>query len=333
MNKIKKYLLNLWYGLPFGFKAAGDEIMGAGDADQGGTEIQQQVTDKRVSKHLLKGEVTQEVEELRYRTYKVSDESKNFEYLGNGVAVKKDSKNIEIQRDRYKFSQENELMVTTVLEELNRINDYGTEKYRLEIKYNSTVRFKIEQFATLIDVDIDVRKKTNPKVIETTLHFEKEPDPYNPKARPFLNELVKLKDLKTEYQIERNEMASSIESITFFTYKATNEIDFTNYSFVGNAKFKRFSETEHEYLVTFEWDGYVRLPINIEGKYYSKTMDEKYKNNEKKEVALEMVNVERKAYCSVCGREMSVYDADIQKADGIEPVCKFCMEEALNKGK
>ena len=33
MNKIKKYLLNLWYGLPFGMKAAGDEIIGAGDAD------------------------------------------------------------------------------------------------------------------------------------------------------------------------------------------------------------------------------------------------------------------------------------------------------------
>jgi formylmethanofuran dehydrogenase subunit E len=58
-------------------------------------------------------------------------------------------------------------------------------------------------------------------------------------------------------------------------------------------------------------------------------MDEKYKNNERKEVAPEMVNVERKAYCSVCGAEMSVYDADIQRADGREPVCKNCLEKAL----
>ena len=60
-------------------------------------------------------------------------------------------------------------------------------------------------------------------------------------------------------------------------------------------------------------------------------MDEKYKNNEKKDVAPEMVNTERKAYCSVCGKEMSVYDADIQRADGNEPVCKECMEKVLKK--
>jgi hypothetical protein len=110
----------------------------------------------------------------------------------------------------------------------------------------------------------------------------------------------------------------------------TNEINFTNYAFVDGAKFKSFEETEHEYLVTFEWSGYVRIPLNLEGKYYSKTMDEKYKNNERKEVAPEMVNVERKAYCSVCGAEMSVYDADIQRADGRDPVCKNCLEKALN---
>ena len=28
MSKIKKYFLNLWYGLPFGMKAADTEIMG-----------------------------------------------------------------------------------------------------------------------------------------------------------------------------------------------------------------------------------------------------------------------------------------------------------------
>lgn len=329
MSKLKKFFLNLWYGLPFGLKAAGDEIMGAGEADQTGTEIQQQVSDQRVAKHLLKGEVTQEVEELRYRNYKVAGEADNFEYLGNGVAVKKENGKKAAQKDKYKFSQENGLMVSTVLEELNRVNDYGVEKYRLEINYNSLTRFKIEQFVTLIDVNIDVRKETNPTIIETTLHFEKQPDPYNPKARPFLNELVKLRDVKTQYQIERNEMASSIDNMNFVTYKATNELDFTNYAFVEGAKFKSFEETEHEYLVTYEWPGYVRIPLDLEGKYYSKSMDEKYRNNERKEVAPEMVNVERKAYCSVCGAEMSVYDADIQRADGREPVCKNCLEKAL----
>ena len=333
MNKLKKYLLNLWYGLPFGLKAAGDEIMGAGEVDEAGTEITKQVTDQRVAKHLLKGEVTQEVEELRYRTYKVSGEAENYEYLGNGVAVKKQTYKNPEGDFRFKFTQENTLMESTVLEELNRLNDYGVEKYRLEVGYNSTVRFKIEQFVTSIDVNIDFRKDTNPVIIDTTLHFEKQPDPYNAKSMPFINEIAKIKDVKTPYQIERNEILSSIDNISFVTYKATNEIDFTNYCFTGGAKFKDFKETDHEFLLTFSWDGYARIPLDLEGKYFSKSMEEKYQNKEKKDVAPEMVTTERKAYCSVCGREMSVYDADIQRADGIEPVCKNCMEKALKNDK
>ena len=84
MSKIKKYFLNLWYGLPFGMKAADTEIMGSKQVDDNGVTIQQEVSDQRVAKHLLKGEVTQEVEELRYRTYKVSNEAENYKYLGKG---------------------------------------------------------------------------------------------------------------------------------------------------------------------------------------------------------------------------------------------------------
>ena len=45
----------------------------------------------------------------------------------------------------------------------------------------------------------------------------------------------------------------------------------------------------------------------------------------------EMINTERKRYCSVCGKEMSVYDADIQEADGHKPICKDCLNKALKK--
>ena len=54
MSKIKKYFLNLWYGLPFGMKAADTEIMGNKSVDDNGVTIQQEVSDQRVAKHLLK---------------------------------------------------------------------------------------------------------------------------------------------------------------------------------------------------------------------------------------------------------------------------------------
>jgi hypothetical protein len=330
MNKIKKYFLNLWYGLPFGLKAAGKEIMGGGDEDQAGTEINQQVTDKRVAKHLLKGEVTQEVEELRYRTYKVSNESENYSYLGNGVAIKTEEKDYSItEKDKYKFSQENKIVCTSVLEEMNHVNNYGTERYVFECTYDGLVKFKIEQFATSVDVNINNKEK----IIETTLRFEKQANPYNAKSKPFINQLAALKDVKSEYELKRNEIASSLETFSFSTYKAKNENDFVSYAFIGGGKFVRIEETELEYLITYSWNEYIRVPLNLEEKYYSKTMDEKYQNKERKDVIPEMVESERKAYCSICGKEVSIYDADILEASGQPVICKECMDKVFKNEK
>ena len=326
IKRLQKVLLNFYYGLPFGLKAAGDEIMGGGEADQAGTEINQQVTDKRVAKHLLKGEVTQEVEELRYRTYRVANESENYKYIGNGVAVKQEKEKSK-DKTRFKFSQENENICESVLSTMNQLGNYGTEKYRFEIDYNSFVRFKVEKFAKKVDVDID--EKTGK--IETTLHFNTEPDPYDAASMPFINELKKLLDAKSEYEISRNEIATSIYNFSFTTYKAYNEDDLVSYSFIKGGKFKEFKKEGYEYLLTLTWNEYLRLPLDLESKYYSKSMAEKYARKEKKDVAPEMVNTERKRYCSVCGKEMSVYDADIQEADGHKPICKDCLNKALKK--
>jgi hypothetical protein len=325
MNKIKKYLLNLWYGLPFGMKAADTEIMGNKSVDDNDINVQQEVSDQRVAKHLLKGEVTQEVEELRYRTYLVENEAKNYKYLGNGVAIKEDKVEKPKERTKFKFTQENESICESVLESLKQVGKTGVERYRFEIDYKEFVRFKVEKFATKIDVDIN--EETGK--IETTLHFSTEPNPYDGTSMPFINEVKKLLDVKTEAQAERNEIASSILNISFTTYKAYNEDDFVNYSFINGGKFKEFRQDGYEYLLTLTWSEYLRLPLDLESKYYSKSMAEKYAKKERKDVDVSMVNAERKRYCSICGKEMSVYDADIQEADGYEPVCKECMAKAL----
>ena len=103
---LKNKLLNILYSLPFGLKGADSEIFGTSKKTSDGTTISQEVSDERVGKHLLKGEVTQPVEELRYRTYKVSNESKNYNVVGNGVAVKNEEKKKK-SKTRIRFSQEN----------------------------------------------------------------------------------------------------------------------------------------------------------------------------------------------------------------------------------
>ena len=58
VERIKNFI----YLIPLGLKAADKEIMGSGENDGNSINIAQQVNDHRVSKHLLKGEVTQDVE-------------------------------------------------------------------------------------------------------------------------------------------------------------------------------------------------------------------------------------------------------------------------------
>ena len=325
MNKIKKILKSLWYGLPFGLKGADTEIMGSKSLDGDGVTIGQEVSDERVAKHLLKGEVTQEVEELRYRTYKVSEEADKYKYLGNGIAIKQEEKQVNNIKTKYRFTQENENICESVLQSLNQVGKYGIEKYRFEIEYNSMVRFKVEKFATKVDVNIDDENG----IIETVLHFNTEPNPYDSTSKPFINEISKLMTATTKYEIDRNEIASSIMSFSFTTYKANNEDDFVTYSFTHGGKFEKFEQKGYEYLMTLSWDEYTRIPMDLSVKYYSKSMAEKYKNKERKNVVISVNDSERKAYCSVCGKEMSVYDADIQRVDGQEPICKECMQKAF----
>ena len=62
-------------------------------------------------------------------------------------------------------------------------------------------------------------------------------------------------------------------------------------------------------------------------------MDEKYQNKERKDVIPEMVESERKAYCSICGKEVSIYDADILEASGQPVICKECMNKVFKNEK
>lgn len=334
MNRLKKYFSRFLYALPFGLKGADKEIMGQGSVSQDGQNVQQSVTDDRVAEHLLKTEVTQAVKELRYRTYKVDDESHNYKYIGNGIAEKRQ---INRPKDRYKFSQECKLIPSNVLDELDHVNDYGKEEYTLKIKYNNPlVRFKIEEFATQIDVDFS---KEN---FLTKIHFSSIPNGYEKKSAPFINELKKLlivyntvhdKDDEIKSQVySHNEIASSIVGLSFITYKATNdESDLIEYTF-ENPNFYSIVDENNEIIITFKWEKGKRQ--DLKDKFYDPVMDAKYKNRAKKDVAPDMGNQERTAHCEICGKEMNVYDADVTKYTYGKAMCKECLEKYLkNKDK
>ena len=342
MNKFFRKIKNVIYSLPFGLKAADSEIMGSNVSGDGNdTVINQQVNDKRVAKHLLKGEITKEVEELRYRTYKVNRETDNYEYVGHGVAVKKDEKKQEPNIIR--FSQENKMICNDVLTELKSVGSYGVEKYTVSINYLSPVRFKLQEFLTLVDVVI----KEGEKAV-TTLHFNDTRNPQVFKSKPFVTELEKLEDMfnrNDTYGLSRNDFATAIICMSFTTFKATDrQPDVISYSFVTPELIGVHHENG-EFKLIYQWKDYTRLDLTE--KFFNAELEEKYRKKEKKDltsdISIEEANGKNvdswwyKHYdsvykCTRCGKEIHTFkDGFVIDNKLGEPICLECYSKSLLK--
>lgn len=332
MNKFIRRVKGLFMNFPFALKGANDVINGNENKDGASATINQEVSDNRVGKHLLKGELTQEVKDLRYRTYKVDTMAKNYHYLGNGVAVKQNENINKSSKDKYVFTQSNRIVCESVLSSLKQIGKQGCDKYWFEIGYDSCPRYRLEKYILQVDVEIDKGiSQEMARKIETTLHFSLEDNPYDASSKAFVNALKAIANNPSEYTLKHNPIISCMNSLSFVTYKATNEEDYVTYSFLGDCSCISIKSTQYEVALTYSWSSFMRLPINLEEKYYSEEMDKKYKENAPKDTPVKLENIERKQYCSICGQEMSTYDADIQKASGYKPICVNCMKQTLNK--
>lgn len=334
-NKIR----NFFYSLPFGLKAADTEIMGSDASGNGNdTVIKQQVNDKRVAKHLLKGEITQEVKELRYRTYKTAREADNYEYVGFGVAVKKDDESADKKnKGVIRFSQENKLICEDILNELKHIDSYGIERYSVNIDYSIPVRFKMQEFLKVVDVVI----KENESPI-TTLRFDDISNPQEFKSKPFIAELKKLKKLFDDndiYKLNRNDFASSVIGMSFITFKATNrQPDIVSYTFI-TPNLIGVKHENGEYKLTYRWKKYKK--IDLTDKFFDAELEEKYKNKEKKDIPTPDITIDEangknvddwwyKHYsdvykCSSCGKDINTFK-DGFTIDNVtkKPICLSC---------
>jgi hypothetical protein len=313
---MSNFFKRILHGLAFGMKSANDEILTQKASSNSDTiGIHQVINEEKLSDALLKGEVTQEVEELRHRTYEVAKESKNFTYIGEGEVVK--HKKCKIHNN--KFSQPNKLICEDVLHELKNIEKYGNERYIVSLKYDDIVRFKLEQYITMIDVDINDDKPF------LRLHFTVFPNKYDSKSKAFINELEKIVNFKSPYEIQRNEICSSINNLSFITQKAIGEDDLIKYNFF-DLSFSYIEKNSLEYIITYNFSFFTK--DNIEDKFFSETMDKKYNNKEKKDLVLNLSNG-RNRVCSMCGMPMSVYDGDITEREYGKSLCINCLKEYL----
>ena len=315
MNKLLKFFYNIFYSLPFGLKGGDNMIFQSKfSSNTDNIVINNAVTNENLGESMLKGEVTQQVEEVRYMDYKVSNESKKYKYIGDGEAIKKDIKPKNI--NKISFSQENKDICYSVYDELKRVNSYGTESHTLNIIAEEFPKFRLESYCTSFDVNID---KNN---ISINLHFSKYPDKYQVSSKAFINEL--------EWMLNCGDRSKSniykLKQISFVTYKASDEDDLILYNFY-NLICSNIVLIEHEFILTYNAEHYVRN--NLIDKFYSPTMQEKYDKKERKSDNPTFVMSDRIEHCEVCGKEMNTYDADITRQSIGRAVCVNCLEKEL----
>ncbi len=309
LNKIKKYL----YGFFFGLKNADSEMFSSKHTSNSDSNYIQQIKENNIGKDLLKGEVTQEVEDLRYSTYAVYRESNKYEYIGNGVSVKKE--NVDIDYNNFKFVQRNKLFCKSIYESLNEDSSNNFDDFTLKFTYNDVSRFKLERYVEYLTIKI-----VN-GVAKLTLRFNKDYDISNPFTKIFYKELMKLDN----DSIKINEF-NNLSSIFFTTFKAQGEDDFIMYSFY-NLEYKGYEILDEYVNITYITNVFNREDLTE--KFFSKNQNDKYNKKLSKEKTVTTISNVIDYKCSECGSILNQYDYEITKYEYGRGLCIKCLEKYL----
>ena len=287
LTKIGLYFKMLWHSLFIGMKNADAMLTTSQKTHDGsGFEIPDSAGGGGVFKDILEEKVTQEVEELRYTSYRVANESKKYRYVGNGKAVKKtesqlSERHVEVdETDNLPIIliQDNKVICEDVLTSLKEVGEKENKKkfhdHIIKVKRDLFPRFQIENYIKKL-----VLKQADGNYV-IDLYCSKYPSQFNEKKdRAFLTELQDIKSGKI-----RNSDVLDFTEISFVTTNAWGVDDWFKCSFV-----------DFEYYDTLEFDGNYVIRFgcqsnifmeNLLDKVYSESAEQKYINKEVRENAV-----------------------------------------------
>ena len=318
IKKIKNYILTLFYHLCYGLKNADNEIMTSKASVNSNINVQEQITQQNIGEDLLNSVVTQEVKDLRYSTYKVYNESKQYEYIGEGEAIKKESKkNVH----KISFIQNNRNFCDGVYESLFGDSD-ELDKFTLNIGYNYVSRFRVERFIESFQIEIENN------ICHVHFRFNYDYDLSSPITKMFYNELSELCNSSNK----NNTISDNVSCVGFTTYKAQGEDDFIMY-IINNLKYDKVEKFDTYVIVSFISLDFMRTDLTE--KFYSKEQEKKYQTKENKQTnhTFKVQSVNTVYKCSECGEEMNQYDYEVTKYDLGKSLCIKCLEKYLTNNK
>lgn len=282
-KKIYKKIKLFWYSLFFGMKGV-DNLLTTNQKEQNGSILEiSEDGGGGVFKDILEQKVTQEVEELRYTSYKVANESKKYRYIGNGKVVKKTETQLTEKHGLIDESdnlpiiliQDNSIICEDILTSLNEINQKENKKvfydYKLKIKRNILPRFRIENYIKKL-----VLKEADGNYV-IDLYCSKYPSQFSErKDKSFLSELKKIQNKEV-----RNSDILDFEELSFITNNAWGVDDWFKFSFL-DFEYYDIIEFDGQYIIRMGCQSNIFME-NILDKIYSKSAEEKYSKKEVKE--------------------------------------------------
>lgn len=281
-KKIYNYIQIFWSSLFFGIKNV-DNLLTNSQKTQNNFsfEVSDQCDDN-VFKDMLQQKITQEVEELRYTSYKIANESKKYRYVGNGKVLKKTNSQLSEKHVAIEESdnlpiiliQDNALVCEDILTSLNEVNQHNNKKvfneYHIKIERNSTPRFRIENYVK----KIVVKQAEDNYVID--LYCSKYPRQFSErKDKPFLSELKRIQNSSI-----KNSDIFDFQKLSFITSNAWGVDDWFKFSFI-DFEFFGIIEYDGNYIIRFGCLSETFME-NILNKIYSESAEKKYAIKESK---------------------------------------------------
>lgn len=275
----------LWHSLFIGMKNA-DTLLTTSQTNNDGSGYEVPETGGGgVYKDLLEQRITQEVEELRYSSYHVANESKKYRYVGNGNVVKKTDSQLKEKHVIVDESdnlpivliQDNNVIcedVYTILKEVDvKDNKKTRSSYNVIIVRDIVPRFYIEDYIK----KVVVKDAGDNYVVD--LYCSMYPRQFNEKRdKAFLSEVKKI-----QKGVLNNDVID-IQRLSWVTSNAWGADDWLHYVF-----------TDFEYYDIIEFDGNYIFRFgckaevfgeNLLDKVYSASAEEKYKKKEVKKNAI-----------------------------------------------
>lgn len=299
-----KFIRNLklfFYSIFFGLKEGDKMVTGqASDSSDKTIPIVQLKQRHNVAQNLLKGEITQEVKELRYSDYLVSEESRNYVVSGS-EATKTKRKGYEPQI----FGGLNHEICGGIASD--------TSTYTLKFAYVDVPRFDLSKYCTQFNINL--------KNMEVILHFSKIPNKNISTSKAFMNYLG-----RSFQSASFGGELSKIKEMSFVTYKIADMPNFIKFTF-RDLILREQHEERNEILLNYKFSWFYR--DNLIEKYKVTELEEKYKQKAPKLNSNTEIEVENYVPCEICGTPILMRESELHYELCNKRCCNKCYEELI----